>query len=736
MMNSLKNLQLCQGSKVYSPSPLPSPQGRGRGRGRVSQFLASSDSPTDWRESSLSPGERAGVRGNKPYAVKCAQLMPNTVVARRFALSQVLTALLASLLAVSSARPAAAADSQSSSAEKERELIRILQSNVPPAEKAIPCKELAIYGSKDAVPALAPLLSDPQLSSWARIALEAIPGPAADDALRDAMSKVQGRLLIGVINSIAVRRDPKAVNGLVEKLTDADPDVASAAAVALGRIGGAEVAKALSQSLANAPAAVSSAVAEGCILCAEKLLAQGEAADAVKLYDTVRAADVPRQKTLEALRGAILARESAGLPLLLEQLRSPDKALFSIGLRAARELPGRAVTEALAAELPRTSPDRQSYLLLALGDRSDDAVLPAVLTAAGSGSRELRLTAVDILDRLGNPASVPVLLAAAAESDADLAQAALAALARLSGNEVDANLLDRLPSSTGKARQVVIELAGQRHLDRALPVIVPSAKDPDAGIRSAAVQAIGILGNESCAPDLVGLLQESQSPKERGDIEMALLAISGRTGVRSVPALLPLAHNDDSAVRIIALRLLASAGGPDALAAVKAAVEDKDATVQDEAVRTLSTWPNNWPEDNGVAEPLLALARSGGKPSYQVLALRGYLQYVQGNKQFKDDEKLAKVTDVLPLVKRPEEKRLAIGAIGGVPTSGALELLATFAAEPAVAEDACSAIVKLAGGNLPGVSKEQRQKALQVAVDKATRGATRRKAGELLKAAQ
>jgi HEAT repeat protein len=235
---------------------------------------------------------------------------------------------------------------------------------------------------------------------------------------------------------------------------------------------------------------------------------------------------------------------------------------------------------------------------------------------------------------------------------------------------------------------------------------------------------------------LVGLLQESRSAKEREDVEMALLAIIGRTGARSVPAVLPLAHNNDSAMRIIALRLLASAGGPDALATIKAAVEDKEVTVQDEAVRTLSTWPNNWPEDSGVAEPLLALAKSGSKPSYQVLALRGYLQYVQGNKQLKDDEKVSKVTDVLPLVKRPEEKRLAIAAIGGVPTPGALELLVTFAAEPAIAEDACSAIVKLAGSNLPGVSKEQRQKALQLAVEKATSGATRKKAGELLKAAQ
>jgi HEAT repeat protein len=641
---------------------------------------------------------------------------------------------VAALVLFAYASPVRAADNQSSPAEKESALISLLKSDAPAAEKAITCKRLAIYGTKDAVPVLAPLLADPQLASWARIALEAIPDPAVDAAMRDAMGKLQGKLLVGVINSIAVRRDAKAVSGLVKKLKDADPEVASAAAVALGRIGGADAAKALGKSLPVAPAAVRAAVAEGCILCAERLLAQSKAADAVKLYDAVRAADVPRQKMLEATRGAILARKADGLPLLLEQLRSPDKALFGIGLRTARELPGRAVTEALAAELPRTSPDRQSYLLLALADRSDDAVLPAVVAAAGSGPQKLRLTAVGILDRLGNSASVSVLLGAAADSNADLAQAALAALARLPGSEVDAELLTRLPSTTGKARKVLIELAGQRHLDRALPAIVTGAEDPDAGVRAAAVQAIGILGDDKQVAGLAKLLQATQSPKERADLEMALLAITGRAGARAVPSLLPLAQNSDSAVRIIALRVLAAAGGPDALAAVKAAVEDKDEIVRDEAVRTLSTWPNNWPEDSGVAEPLLTLAKSSGKTSYQVLALRGYLQYVQGDKQLKDDEKVGKVTELLPLIKRPEEKRLAIAAVGAIPNAGVLELLATFAADPAVAEDACSAIVKLAGGNLPGVSKEQRQKALEVAAEKATSSATRKKAGELLKA--
>ena len=76
----------------------------------------------------------------------------------------------------------------------------------------------------------------------------------------------------------------------------------------------------------------------------------------------------------------------------------------------------------------------------------------------------------------------------------------------------------------------------------------------------------------------------------------------------------------------------------------------------------LSTWPNNWPEDAAAAELLLTLAKSGKKTSHQVLGLRGYLQYVRGDKNLNDGEKVAKVNDLLPLIQRPEEKRLAIAA--------------------------------------------------------------------------
>jgi HEAT repeat protein len=332
--------------------------------------------------------------------------------------------------------------------------------------------------------------------------------------------------------------------------------------------------------------------------------------------------------------------------------------------------------------------------------------------------------------------SVPVLLDAATDSDTELSQAAKTTLARLPGKDVDADVLGRLSQATGKTRQVLIELVGQRRIDGALPAIMPGLNDADAGVRGAAVQAVGILGGDKEAGDLVKLLQKAQNASERADIEKALLAVSGRAGATCVQYLLPLMQSGESAVRMIGLHGLAVAGGPDALAAVKSAVNDKEEAVQDEAVRTLSTWPNNWPGDASVAEPLLSLAKSGRKLAHQVLGLRGYLQYVRGDTKLSGDEKVAKVSELLTLIKRPEEKRLAIAAVGTTSTTGSLELLTTLAADPAVTEEACSAVVGVAGKGLQGLPKEQCRKALQMVVEKSKDNATKKKAGELLKKVQ
>jgi HEAT repeat protein len=584
------------------------------------------------------------------------------------------------------------------------------------------------------VPALAALLPNKDLSSWARIALEVIPDRSADAALRDAMAKVQGRLLVGVINSIGVRRDTAAVEPLIAKLKDADVEVAAAAASALGRIGGSQAAKALEPLLATAPTLVRSEAADGCVRIAERDLAEGNRAEAIRLYDLVRQSPVPKQRVLEGTRGAILARGAKdGLPMLVELMKSPDKGLFNIALTTARELPGREVTEAVAAEWERADASRQTPLVMVLADRGDPAVLSTIRKAAQSQSKPMRLAAVGALERMGTVAAVPVLLDMSVEDDAELSKAAKAALVRLPGKEVNPDIVGRLPQSSGKTRRALVEVVGQRRIAEALPAVVACASDSDEAVRRAAIVTMGLIGEEKQAADLVGLLSKAQTPREREEIEKALIGICGRRGAGCLPQVLPLVQSPEPANRLTALHALAGIGGAQALAAVTAALEDKNTEVQDEAVRTLSTWPGNWPDDDGAAAPLLKLARSTGKTSHQVLGLRGALEYAQSGRKLKEDDRVAMVKDLLPLITRPEEKRLAIAALGAAPTAASLEMLIAYAGEAGVAEEACLSLLNIAGkDDLKNVTKEQRQKALQTVASTSKRNTTKRRAEEIL----
>ena len=190
----------------------------------------------------------------------------------------------------------------------EARLIAILKS--PEASrkaKADACRQLSVIGSRAAVGPLAELLGDEELGHMARYALEPIPDPAVDDALRGALDKLSGRLLVGVIGSIGVRRDPRAVDALARRLQDPDSQVVRAAARALGRIGTLEAAaaleKALVEGITTTPAGDRLALAEGLLRCADALAAKGESGAAERIYAKLETAPVPSYVREAARRG-------------------------------------------------------------------------------------------------------------------------------------------------------------------------------------------------------------------------------------------------------------------------------------------------------------------------------------------------------------------------------------------------------------------------------------------------
>jgi HEAT repeat protein len=615
--------------------------------------------------------------------------------------SRILAALVVVTAVAGVSGPAVA---QYDSGRKEADLIAVLASNAAEADKALVCKQLAVHGSAAAVPELAKLLGNERLSSWARIALEAIPDPACAAALRQAAATQSGRLAVGMINSLATLRDPASVEVLTRRLGDGDPQVASAAAVALGSIGDAPAAAVLRAALGTAPggtdAAVRSAIAEGLVLCGERALASGNAADAVTLYDLVRQADLPPQRIREATRGAILARGAAGVQLLVDQLRSEDRGLFNIGLSTARELRAAEVDAAIIAELAKAPPARAALLVAVLADRGSPQALPAIAQAAASGSRELRLAAVRGLGKLGDAAGLQALLAAAGDPDADLAAAAKAAIGELSGGTIDAEIRARLPQARGAALVPLLELVGRRRID-AVPEVVAAMASSDKAVRAAAVTALGEIADLDRLAVLVEQVVKPQDEQDRAVATKALRTAAVRMPDRDACAerLAVAIAAAPPETKVVLLDVLGEVGGPRALAAIATAAGSGDAALQDAGTRLLGGWMT---ADAGPV--LLDLAKKLPEGKFQSRSFRGYLRIAR---QFapSDAEGAAMCRQALANARDLEDKRFVLEALKTIPARESIELAVEAGATPELREAAraaAAAVLAQAGDKIPG----------------------------------
>lgn len=593
----------------------------------------------------------------------------------------------------------------------EKQLLETLHSGAP-ADKAIACKQLAIYGSKAAVPELAKLLPNKELSSWARIALEAIPDPSVDAALIEATKAVKGELLVGTINSIGVRRSADAIDALAECINDSDSQVACASAVALGKIGGEPAIHALHQAYDSASPELRSAIAEGGIRIAERLLADGEKERAAAIYDLIRSADVPKQRVLEATRGAIIARGDDGISLLVDQLQSEDPKRFALGLKVSRELKGSEVAKSLAAELTTAKPERAALIVVALGDRSDAGLPETVLQAADKGNKAVRIAAVQVIGRKGNEANLAKLLELATGDDAELSQAAKAAVVMLTGEKVNAEIAERLPSAQGKALATLIEIVGLRRME-ATAELVKALKDSDKTVQGAALAALGA----SVGPkDLTILITQLKGAKgsDAEAAERALQTACVRMSDRESTAaeLASVMDGVPTATKASVLRILGAMGGPKALQTIASAAKSDDAELQDVGTRVLGEWMTT---DAGPV--LLEVTKSPIADKYRVRALRGYLRIARQQKM-PDAERINMVRQGLALAKRSEERELALDALKRCPSAESIKLASALLDDAAVRDRAVETAIFI-GEKIkdkdPAAAKTAAEKALKVA---------------------
>lgn len=564
----------------------------------------------------------------------------------------------------------------------EPELIKILTSG-PDDEKALACKRLAVYGSPACVPEVSKLLSNPQLASWARITLEAIPGDESKAALRDAASKLDGLLAVGPINSLGLLRDTAAIELLATKIKSDSNDIASASALALGRIGTESALSVLRSALPAAKPETQNAIAEGCVYAAESLNKAGNSKLAIEVYDQIRQGKFSQQRIVEATRGAILVRGDEGVPILVEQLASPNRKLFAVGLQAARELNSTQLGPALLAHLKSAPSDRAALIVEALAELKGKTDLVALQNLASSGSKEVRLAAVTVLGRVGDASCIDSLLKTA-KQNADLSAAVRAALVAIPDEKVDAEILKRLAGSNDKL--ILIEVVGLRQLE-ATEELVKAVDSPEAEIRAAALQALGQTVPQA---KLSTLVSQVVSPKRQSDVEGATRAL--KTAAIRMPdreacatTLSTALKSAPAASKSALLETVAAVGGTKALETVKEFAMGKDLALRDTSTKLLGEWMTA-----DVAPALLDIYNNGPKDQYQDRAMRGYARVVR-QLNMPDDQRIEMCKTILSTAKLREQK-LVFDVVKKFPSPATLQLALDAMKKPDLADDAKAAI--------------------------------------------
>jgi len=228
-------------------------------------------------------------------------------------------------------------------------------------------------------------------------------------------------------------------------------------------------------------------------------------------------------------------------------------------------------------------------------------------------------------------------------------------------------------------------------MTKSIPALLKAAGDADAKVRPAAIRKIGELGGPDELPALLEVLMRLKESQDLDAAERALSAVCVKTDNPQSHAgkLIGLLAKAPPAQKAVLLHVLGVVGGPDALKAVRAAVDDGDGQVRDAAFRSLCSW-----KTADAAPDLLTMAKTAPEASRKTAALRGYINLVR-DESLSADKKLAMCKQAAELIARNEDKKLLLGVLGTVPSTEALAMAMMHVDDPATTDEACFAAVAI-----------------------------------------
>lgn len=590
--------------------------------------------------------------------------------------------------------PARAAESNRD--REESRLLAVLASAAPLAERESAVVRLHRVGSERAVPELAKLLSDAELSHAARHALEPMPFASAGRALAGALATTAGPVRLGLISSLASRREITAVPALASLLRDAsDSAAAEAAAHALGMMPDASALAALEAAWPETAGSVRAAVVDALLAQAWRLLEAGESREAGRVFRTIHSTERDPRVRLAADEGMIRSAGSVGLALVRAGLTGTVEPERAAALRVIEDLPQPGLGALLRELLPQLSPALQHSVLAGWLRRADPPPREAVRTLLASAEVETRLAAIRGLGQIGGADDVAALLALAAGTEPERRTARLALTTLRAGGVADA-LRQRARDGEGAERLEAVRALGERGDRAAAKDLLALAGSADDALRLAALRSLALVLDQANVAELVGRVAAAPDAIRRSEAARALALTLGRLQpAGGSPALLALTRAMKGAVPEVRAALVTASGGvaaPEVREILRGALSDEVPAVRSAALNALGKT-----NDPGLLPDARELAVRGGDEAAREAGTRAAARLLarEGSGVSLED-RVSFYRAVAATGPNLAQRRVVLNALASGRTREELELAATWLEDEASAGDAATAVVRLA----------------------------------------
>lgn len=557
------------------------------------------------------------------------------------------------------------------------------------------CAQLYRIGTEAEVAAVAPMLLDPASTDTARLFLERIKSKASVAALRAALDKLEGRPLIGVVNSLSLMQDDASVEKILGLTKSQDVDVALAAWRALGNFGSDAAAAFLIEGLKKADKAFApreSAAVRTAIL----LESAGKHDKAMEIYRLL----ADRRRSLGARQAGFRALfafspDGSKAALIAAWSKSPDVAQQKVVISQLTTLSDAALEQVLHDKA--IGGKVQIALMEELASRHGEKMLPAMLEAANSSDPAKVQMALRFFASVGDPRVIPVLVKAL-RYDEETRRIAAAVLAQRPKETVGPALLEALNKEIDLREQVVDILSTMKYYE-AIDPLTKLARNADPAVYEGAVEGLRAI----CDPDetdlkrMFTLYLDVPAGPQRECVERAIAYICVKNPKPSERASILLGlvdrhrDKDQNAFQAAVLPVLGRLGTDAVYRRIQPLLNSPSPELSAAALRAFCNWPTAQ-----YADALWEMATKSASKTDRSQALRAYIRVVTLPNKRPEGETLAMLKNAMKLADSNDTKEWVLTRAASVRTLATVDWVASYLDDPDLAQTACATIVALA----------------------------------------